>query len=77
MFVLGTIDTKIDFRQPNAPLPRRAKKGTSSTSMRTQKFPPLFSAKRPIPMSKWRDLQSLKHVLLEDCQAFYDALPKV
>lgn len=69
----GRIETKVDFTEIYHELPRRPKKGVVVGS---RNFPPLYSEKRKIPLSKWKHLQELKFVLPEDTHQFYDTLPK-
>lgn len=66
------IETKVPFSESYQELPRRPKKDVVGSC----EFPPLYSEKRKIPLSKWKHLQELKFVLPEDTHHIYDALPK-
>lgn len=68
----GRIETKVDFSESYQELPRRPKKVVVGSC----EFPPLYSEKQKIPLSKWINLRELKFVLPEDTHHFYDALPK-
>lgn len=66
----GIIETKLDFKMNYEELPRRPKKGIFGCE-----FPNLYSGKRIIPKSKWKDLQDLKFVIPDDCHPYYGTLP--
>jgi len=40
-----------------------------------KEYPKLYAKQIPLTLSKWTDLQKLKHVLPVDTHAFYDSLP--
>ncbi|KAF6206713.1 hypothetical protein GE061_017949 [Apolygus lucorum] len=70
----GMIKYKTAFDGDLTFLPRRP----NLKNAKFTNFPKLFKSRRPIPLDKFNDLQSLKDCgIPKDCHAFYDLLPKL